>query len=151
MKTAVTFHGLGEGNKLAGRSPASTWTRLVHLPMPKQRHRQGVRRRHDRLIGVDQCRRRGQGPRRYVAPDMLVYVRGIHRQANDPERFEARTVYLHAPTPGDNQGGPGQRVDRTERLEPSSIDDFEVRIEVESIEPNSDDGPIDLVVEFAVH
>jgi hypothetical protein len=92
MNTAVTFHGLGESNNLAGRSPASTWTRLVHLAMPKRRH-----------------------------------------------------------LPGDNQGGPGQWVDRTERLEPSSIDDFEVRIEVESIEPNTDDGSIDLVVEFAVH
>ncbi|HWT49371.1 MAG TPA: hypothetical protein VN255_12610 [Mycobacterium sp.] len=82
---------------------------------------------------------------------MLVDVRGIHRQANDPERFEARTVYLHAPTPGDNQGGAGQRVDRSEPLEPSSIDDFEVRLEIETIEPNTDDGSIDPVVEFAAH
>lgn len=80
---------------------------------------------------------------------MLVYVRGIHQQANDRERFEARTVYRHAPTPGDNQRSAGQRVDRTEQLQHSSIDDFEVRLE--SIEPNTDDGSIDPVVEFAVH
>lgn len=40
-------------------------------------------------------------------------------------------------------------IDRTEQLEPSSIDDFEVRLE--GLEPNTDDGSIDLVVEFAVH
>lgn len=86
----MTFHGLGESNNLAGRSRASTWTRLIHLRMPKRRHLPG-------------------------------------------------------------QACPGQRVSRTERLEPSSIDDFEVRLNIESIEPNSDDGSIDLVVEFAVH
>ena len=38
--------------------------------------------------------------RRYVAPDALVYVRGIHQEANDRERFEARTVYLLQSSPG---------------------------------------------------
>ena len=40
-------------------------------------------------------------------------------------------------------------IDRTEQLEPNSIDDFQVRLE--GIEPNTDDGSVDLVVEFAVH
>ncbi|MDT5134479.1 MAG: hypothetical protein QOE41_3790, partial [Mycobacterium sp.] len=40
-------------------------------------------------------------------------------------------------------------IDRTEQLKPSSVDDFQVRLE--GIEPNTDDQSIDLVVEFAVH
>ena len=39
--------------------------------------------------------------RRYVAPDALVYVRGIHQEANDRERFEARNVYLLQSSPGE--------------------------------------------------
>ena len=40
-------------------------------------------------------------------------------------------------------------IDRTEQLKPNSVDDFQVRLE--GIEPNTDDGSVDPVVEFAVH
>jgi hypothetical protein len=39
--------------------------------------------------------------RRYIAPDVLVYVRGVHQEANDRERFEAITVYLLQSSPGE--------------------------------------------------
>lgn len=41
------------------------------------------------------------------------------------------------------------RIDRTDLLEPSSVNNFQVRLE--GREPNTDDGSVDLVVEFAVH
>ena len=40
-------------------------------------------------------------------------------------------------------------IDRTEQLKPNSINDFQVRLE--GLEPNTDDGSVDPVVEFAVH
>jgi mannose/cellobiose epimerase-like protein (N-acyl-D-glucosamine 2-epimerase family) len=53
-----------------------------------------------------------------------------------PDRVEIQTVRVNG-------------IDRTEQLKPTSVDDFQVRLE--GIEPNPDDGSIDLVVEFAVH
>jgi hypothetical protein len=40
-------------------------------------------------------------------------------------------------------------IDRTEQLKPNSVNDFQVRLA--GREPNTDDGSVDLVVEFAVH
>jgi hypothetical protein len=40
-------------------------------------------------------------------------------------------------------------IDRTDQLEPSSINDFQVRLE--GLEPNTDRGSADLVLELAVH
>jgi hypothetical protein len=40
-------------------------------------------------------------------------------------------------------------IDRTEQLKPNSINDFQVRLE--GLEPNTDDGSVDLVVECTVH
>jgi hypothetical protein len=40
-------------------------------------------------------------------------------------------------------------IDRTEQLKPNSVDDFQARLK--GIEPNTDDGSVDPVVEFAVH
>jgi hypothetical protein len=39
--------------------------------------------------------------RRYVTEDALVFVRGVHQQVGDRERFEAHTVYLLKSKPDD--------------------------------------------------
>ncbi len=39
-------------------------------------------------------------------------------------------------------------IDRTDQLKPTSVDDFQLRLD--GIEPNTDDGSIDLIVQFGV-
>jgi hypothetical protein len=53
-----------------------------------------------------------------------------------PHRLEIRAVRVNG-------------IDRTEALKPTSVDDFQVRLE--GIAANTDDQSIDLAVEFAVH
>jgi len=116
----VTFHGLAESITLAGQVTSVD----VNAPSFTFRCRSGDivevfvsdTTTYEVLKNVDGVDRDRTVPpedtgmqadpvvtnlRRYVAPDVLIYVRGIRQEANDNERFEARTVYLLQPSLGE--------------------------------------------------
>jgi mannose/cellobiose epimerase-like protein (N-acyl-D-glucosamine 2-epimerase family) len=115
----MTFHGLAESITLAGRvtsvdpdGPSFTFRcrsgDIVDVFVGKETTYEVLKN----VDGVDRDRTTPSNDvdpqadpivtnlRRYVARDTLVYVRGIHQEADDRERFEARTVYLLQSNPG---------------------------------------------------